>query len=366
MNEWVLGVDSGGSGWRVALATARPTGGALPRPAGRVLRGDPVRTGPEGIDARHLLRELVPSVQQLLRDAGGGRVTAGCVGAAGMATLGHGLREELPTALAEVFGLRRLALAADAVTAYAGALGERTGVVVAAGTGMIALGTDLRGWRRADGWGHLLGDCGGGAWIGRAGLEAALRAADGRSGGSASLLARAEAVFGPAHSVPSAVYPRSDRAAVLAAFAPEVARCAAQDDVAAGILDAAAREIAHTAAAAHPGAGDAPAPGPGRATDGSLGHGTGSEGPTGPTVVRENAAAGDVRTSGGAVALTGGLFRIGEPLLAPLRRHLAARLPGTQLTPALGDPLSGALLIGTRLARGSLRLPADGQLLELC
>jgi N-acetylglucosamine kinase-like BadF-type ATPase len=81
------------------------------------------------------------------------------------------------------------------VTAYAGALGQSPGGVVAAGTGLIALGTDLDTRRRADGWGHLLGDCGGGAWIGRAGLEAALRAHDGRAGGSRPLLERMEAVF---------------------------------------------------------------------------------------------------------------------------------------------------------------------------
>lgn len=76
---------------------------------------------------------------------------------------------------------------------------------------MIALGTDLTSWRRADGWGHLLGDCGSGAWIGRAGLEAAMRAYDGRSGGSAALLARAEKLFGPAAGLPGALYPRTDR-----------------------------------------------------------------------------------------------------------------------------------------------------------
>jgi len=83
-----------------------------------------------------------------------------------LATLGDGLRAELPGALAREFGVRTVALVADAVTAYAGALRARPGAVVAAGTGLIAIGTDLTGWRRADGWGHLLGDCGGGAWIG--------------------------------------------------------------------------------------------------------------------------------------------------------------------------------------------------------
>jgi N-acetylglucosamine kinase-like BadF-type ATPase len=123
--------------------------------------------------------QLLPAVAELRQQTGAGSFGAVCVGAAGMTSLGADLRAKLPAALASSFGVRRLALAADAVTAYAGALGQRPGAVVAAGTGLIAMGTDLTaagGWRRADGWGHLLGDCGGGAWIGRAGLEAAMRA----------------------------------------------------------------------------------------------------------------------------------------------------------------------------------------------
>ncbi|MGO4431073.1 BadF/BadG/BcrA/BcrD ATPase family protein, partial [Streptomyces sp. MCAF7] len=125
--------------------------------------------------------------------------------------------------------------------------------------------------------GHLLGDCGGGAWIGRAGLEAAMRAYDGREGGSQPLLARLEAVFGPAGELPRKLYPRPDRPAVLASFAPEVGRCAEQDPVAATILRDAAQHIAQAAEAVCP----------------------------------------DVE--GRVVALTGGLFRMGAPLLVPLR-----------------------------------------------
>ncbi|MFE0427138.1 BadF/BadG/BcrA/BcrD ATPase family protein, partial [Streptomyces sp. NPDC058953] len=224
----VVGVDSGGSGLRVALTrtTADGTG-----PAEVVVSRTPVRTGDGGIDAGHLLDQLLPMVREArsrLGPDGEGPVAALAVGAAGMGTLGGRLRAELPRALADSLGVRRLALAADAVTAYAGALGQRAGTVVAAGTGMIATGTDLTVWRRADGWGHLLGDCGGGAWLGRAGLEAALRAHDGRRGGSPALLAAAESVFGPAPGLPGRLYPRPDRPAVLASFAPEVARCATE------------------------------------------------------------------------------------------------------------------------------------------
>ncbi|OON71460.1 N-acetylglucosamine kinase [Streptomyces tsukubensis] len=392
--RWVLGVDSGGSGLRVALAEADE-----PLRTRTAASREPVRTGAAGIDADHLLEQLLPMAQGLLEQAArepmapigekgsadgeraphsapscaGGRngpadsghslhahpihpkrplpaaqhtadtpsrpaderatvargaegacgLAAIAIGAAGMATLGDGLRSALPKALATALGVRRLALAADGVTAYAGALGQRPGAVVAAGTGMIALGTDLLTWRRADGWGHLLGDCGGGAWIGRAGLDAAMRAHDGRRGGSTALLHRAEEMFGPAAGLPGALYPRTDRPAVLASFAPEVARQAADDPVAAGILAAAAGHIAEAAAAVCP------------------------------------------KGAGAEIALTGGLFKMGDPLLVPLREELAAQVPGAALPPPAGDPLHGAVVIAAALAHGSLRLPQDGRLLHI-
>ncbi|MFJ2260940.1 N-acetylglucosamine kinase [Streptomyces sp. NPDC087844] len=323
----VLGVDSGGSGLRVVLAV---DGGRITAP---LTSGEPVRTGPRGIDAGHLLGQLLPMTRQLMADAGVGTLRAVTVGAAGLTTLGDSLRAELPSALARELGVRRLALVADAVTAYTGALGQRVGAVVAAGTGMIAIGTDLREWRRADGWGHLLGDSGSGAWIGRAGLDAALRAYDRRPGGSAPLLARVEAVFGSAPAVPGRLYPRPDRPAVLASFAPEVAVCADGGDPAAiGVLAAAARHIADTAAAVCPLEAVVP---PG-----------GAEG------------AGEVR-----LALTGGLFRMGDPLLVPLRAALAERLPYVREVPAAGDPLDGAVGIAIELADDRLTLPRDDSML---
>ncbi|WP_312867049.1 N-acetylglucosamine kinase [Streptomyces zagrosensis] len=372
----MLGIDSGGSGVRIALGPVEPLG----RPAAQPLTWHsptPVSVGERGIDAGGLLARVLPAVEQLLRDVGATTVHAGCVGAAGMATLGSDLRARLPAALADAFGLRHLALAADGVTAYAGALGQRPGVVVAAGTGMIALGSSLSdgphgGWQRADGWGHLLGDCGGGAWIGRAGLEAAMRAYDGRAGGSTPLLQRLEAVFGPPAALPGLLYPRPDRPAVLASFAPEVGRCAATDPVAAAILREAADHIARAAQAVCPGAG--------RARDGrdatATHWGASREGPNGePTAggeqaggqAREPAAGGESKDADGrrTVALTGGLFQLGAPLLKPVRDELARRLPGVPVVEAAGSPLAGALRIASALATDELRLPVDGVLLQV-
>ncbi|WP_421106233.1 N-acetylglucosamine kinase [Streptomyces sp. NEAU-S77] len=371
----VLGIDSGGSGVRVAVARAEAQLGSAAETPLTWASATPAGVGDRGIDAAGLLERVLPAAHELLRRAGAPRPAAVCVGAAGMASLGDDLRATLPGALAEEFGVRRLALAADAVTGYAGALGQRPGAVVAAGTGLIALGAvplpvpvapagsaardrtggpgrpgdgtpgdrtagdrtpgepttggdapgdRAPGWRRADGWGHLLGDCGGGAWIGRAGLEAAMRAYDGREGGSQPLLARLEAVFGPAAELPGKLYPRPDRPAVLASFAPEVGRCAAAGDpVAEAVLRDAARHIAQAAEAVCP------------------------------------------RLESGEVALTGGLFRMGAPLLTPLRAELATRLPGVRVTEAAGDPLDGALRIAAALAAGELRLPPDAGLLSV-
>ncbi|MEU0739841.1 BadF/BadG/BcrA/BcrD ATPase family protein [Streptomyces sp. NPDC006134] len=309
-------MDSGGSGLRVAVGAA-----------GRGMLGlrtsrEPVRTGARGIDPGHLMEQLVPMARALAAEAGVARPRTAVVGAAGLASLGDALRADLPAALARELGIRTVALAADAVTAYAGALGPRPGAVVAAGTGLVAIGTDLTRWRRADGWGHLLGDCGGGAWIGRAGLEAALRAHDGRDGGSARLLAGAEERFGPVRGLPGALYPRPDRPAVLASFAPHVAAaCADGDPVAAGVMRAAARHMADSAAAVCPPAGEP------------------------------------------RIAVTGGLLKLGDALLVPLEEELARRLPHARRVVAEGDPLEGSVRIATGLVTGSLPLPGDEAML---
>ncbi|WP_155059175.1 N-acetylglucosamine kinase [Streptomyces blattellae] len=313
-----LAVDSGGSGLRVVVATSQ--GDVRAQRESRV----PVRTGARGIEPGHLMEQLVPMVRALAAETGVRQLDTAAVGAAGLSTLGDALRAELPGALRRELGVRTLALVADGVSAYVGAVGPRPGAVVAAGTGLIAIGTDLTSWRRTDGWGHLLGDCGGGAWIGRAGLEAALRAYDGRPGGSAVLRARAEDEFGPMPGLPGKLYPRPDRPAVLASFAPHVARCAADGDpVAAGILRSAARHMAESAAAVCPPDADA------------------------------------------RVAVTGGLLRMGAPLVVPLDDELSRRLPWARRVPSAGDPLDGSVRIAADLTAGALTLPGDEAMLNV-
>jgi glucosamine kinase len=71
---------------------------------------------------------------------------------------------------------RRVRVISDVEAAYHGALGERAGVLLLAGTGSIALGRDVRGrWAREGGLGPLLGDEGSAFWIGREWLRATAR-----------------------------------------------------------------------------------------------------------------------------------------------------------------------------------------------
>ena len=199
----------------------------------------------------------------------------------------------------EDLGLERAIVTNDAVTAYLGALGDEPGAVIVGGTGAIALasGPEDR-WARADGWGTLLGDAGGGYWIARRALDLALRAADGR-GGSDELLQLAEARYGP--DIIHAVYDAPDPTATIAAFAQDVVGAAD----AAPIWEQAGRELARTTAAALE-------------------------------------RAGAPRT----VSFAGGLFGAGERILGPLREQL-----GVELRAPLGDGLAGA----ARLVAGSTR-----------
>ncbi|MFI9331480.1 BadF/BadG/BcrA/BcrD ATPase family protein [Kitasatospora sp. NPDC052868] len=309
-DTWVVGIDVGGSGIRLALAPeAWPTDLAH---AHTVELAAPARISGSGHDADALLDRLLPALDSLAAALPpGGRIGAVAVGATGMALLGRDLAAKLPAPLARRTGAARLVLAGDAIAAYIGALGTGPGVAVAAGTGVVAIGYHPeRGWQRADGWGQLLGDCGGGSWLGRAGLEAALRAHDGRSGGSTALLDLAERHYGPVAGLPAALQPRPDRAALLAAFAPAVAGAAADGcPVAAGIIRRAGAEIVASAAAAAASAGlDRP-----------------------------------------DLALTGGLFNL-APLREAVHAAVAADLPAARRTPPDGPPLLGALRLAAAAA----------------
>jgi N-acetylglucosamine kinase-like BadF-type ATPase len=290
-----IGVDVGGTGIRVravlagAPAAARDSG-PVPRVAGKI--------DPAALAAR--IAGLVSTLDASVRAS---RVAVGLTGMPGLL--------ESPAELAAHLHRRvttgTVVVASDALTTHLGALQGRAGCVVAAGTGVIVLGTDHKGtWHRADGWGHLLGDDGSGAWIGAEGLRAALRHHDGRGGGSPALYARLVARFGDAEAALRAVYGSASPAHELGAFAPDVAGAAHDGD---GVArDIWRRAGAHLAEAAH-------AAGRGLPPEFSWG---------------------------------GRLFDAGPLLLDPFRAELTRRVPDARLAAPAGQAADGALLLAQR------------------
>lgn len=142
------------------------------------------------------------------------------------------------------FGVRHVVLADDAVTGYLAALGSAFGVVLSVGTGVVGLAASNGTVARVNGWGYLVGDEGGGYWLGRAGLQAAVRAFDGR-GPQTLLLEAATARLEPAESIGLRLQRDPDRVRTVAAFAQDVVELAGRGDpVAADICADGAKELA--------------------------------------------------------------------------------------------------------------------------
>ncbi|GAA2985803.1 N-acetylglucosamine kinase-like BadF-type ATPase [Microbacterium terrae] len=146
-------------------------------------------------------------------------------------------------------GARRVLLTHDSVTSFLGTLGDARGAVVAAGTGVVTLGVGRTAVARVDGWGNLMGDAGSGYWIGREGLDAAMRAYDGR-GAETRLLDMLRERWPDPETAYVQLQSDPARVSVIASFAEHVAALAAEDTVAASICLRAARELSHSAATA--------------------------------------------------------------------------------------------------------------------
>ena len=169
-------------------------------------------------------------------------VTLGC------SSLGtHTAHEVLQ--LIERTSVRRVILAHDSVTNFLGAFGEGEGCVISANTGTICLAVGPRETTTVDGWGHLLGDAGSAYWIGRSGLEAALRGHDGRRQMTALTRAMAD-TFQHIEHAHLDLQSTPDRVARIASFAKQVMALAPTDRVAANILDKAAAHLSEAVQAA--------------------------------------------------------------------------------------------------------------------
>lgn len=230
----VLGVDGGQSAIRVRLSDDE-----------RVVAIEGVSHG-EG----DVVAAVAEAVGRGWRDAGSeaiDRVALGLTTAPSAAADA----DRLCSLVAAATGARDVLLADDAVTAHAGALSMGWGISVVAGTGVASLALPEDGEARIlGGHGYLLGDEGGAFWIGSRGINAALRAGDGR-GEATALGAAAERRFGPLADLHVRLHEGDRPVNAIAHFAPDVLDAAAAGDpVAAAIAEAAANELVLVLAAA--------------------------------------------------------------------------------------------------------------------
>jgi len=142
-------------------------------------------------------------------------------------------------------GITRVALTHDSVTSYLGALRRSRGAIVAAGTGVVTLAVGAEAVTRVDGWGNIIGDAGSGFWIGRNGLDAVMRAHDGR-GPSTALTAVVEHDFPDIEAAYLDLQNDPGYVQRVASYAKTISHLAGTDAVCASIVDEAASELAHS------------------------------------------------------------------------------------------------------------------------
>jgi len=163
---YLLGIDGGGSGCRVALADA--TGAIL-----ATATGDAANIAS---DRDAALRNILAAVKNAT-DAAGATVpldrTVAALGLAGANVGGHAdwIAARLPFASATVISDARIALQ--------GAHGGGDGIVAIIGTGSAFAAQRGGSVATAGGWGFALGDEASGAALGREAMRAALHAIDG-------------------------------------------------------------------------------------------------------------------------------------------------------------------------------------------
>lgn len=231
----VVGVDAGGSKTRVIVATDE--GETLGEIVGA---GASMAPG----NADHCADIIAALVVSALESVEQSEIVPRVL-YAGVAGTG---REPEQMALQDALSRKDLAdevvVETDATIALADAFGDRSGVLLIAGTGSIAFGRSPSGMlARCGGWGVAFGDEGSGAWIGRRALSVVAAAHDGREPETAltGAILTAAQVNEVEQLIPWAI--AADRE-TLAALAPSVLAMAMQDDVRANsIVDMAAEEL---------------------------------------------------------------------------------------------------------------------------
>jgi len=240
------------------------------------------------------------------------QVVRTCLGGSGVA------RPELAAIVREILAEilpSPIDVVGDMEIALEAAFGDGPGVVVIAGTGSIAYGRDHTGRTlRAGGWGFEIGDEGSAHWIGRAAVNAILRASD-RDGDVVASSTLAIALFkawGVSSFLDLARAANSIPPPDFSGLFPAVV--GSPDDVSLEVLGKAGRKLAQVAAVVI-----------GRVFD-----------KDGPSPV--------------PVAMTGGVFRHAVQVREAFYNELQRLEPRAEVMPQIVDPVDGALRMARRAA----------------
>jgi N-acetylglucosamine kinase-like BadF-type ATPase len=307
----VLGIDAGGTKTVCLLADGEGTILAEARGGGANLQS----VGE--LEVEKVLHGVMEAVL-LNRDI---RPAAICLGIAGV---------DRPSDADTVRGImRRIGASSrtlvvnDALVALEAGAGEGPGVVLVAGTGSIAYGRNASSQAaRAGGWGYLLGDEGGGFWIGRAALSAVVRQFDGRGPSTrlTELVLSQMGLTSPTELIHEIYYRDLHRHAIasLAALVEDAAE--AGDAVAGSILTRAATELAAAAT----------------------------------SVITRLGMRGDAFP----LVLAGGIFRGIPSLVVDIERRLSETAPRATTRLLDVEPAVGSVQLALATARGPVTIPA--------
>lgn len=294
--ELILGVDGGQSSTMALLAASD----------GRVLGvgdGGPANHIHEPGGPERMERSLRDAVQSTFASAGldAAPVESACFGMTGGMEL-------VPAVVPRFLQAGLLTVHHDTVTALAGASRGEPGIIVIAGTGAIAYGRTSDGREaRADGAGYLLGDEGGGYWVGLRALNAVARAVDGRGPDTRLVRDVPPALGQPDYAgVHRAIYSQQVARPEIAAIAAVVSQAAdAGDRVAQRILGEAGARLAETTLA-----------------------------------VRRR-----LQMDEPTIYPSGGVFRAGDWVLDPFRAAIGAAAPEARLVMPAYPQVVGALIV---------------------
>ncbi len=241
MSDYFLGIDGGQSGTTAVIGDAQGgiAGWASAGPCNHVAAHE----------ARAKFRKTIQEcVAQAAARAGIERARphfkAACLGMSGGP-------DDKASLLAELIDAEHLIVTHDANIALAGATAGEPGIIVVAGTGSMAFGSNARGeTARAGGWGYIFGDEGSAFDVVRQALHAVLREHEGWGGRTALTPALLEASGAPdanalLHLFYTPEWPRS-RVATLATVVDRMAEDG--DPSAREILQRAAQQLALLAA----------------------------------------------------------------------------------------------------------------------